>query len=314
MIGTAYLFPGQGSQKVGMGRSLCADFPEAQRLFQEADEILGRSLSSLCFDGPAEALTDTANAQPALLVTSLAMLEAARAQGAPEPNFVAGHSLGHITALVAAGAMDFAPALRLVQARGQAMKAAAAHRRGGMAAVIQLDRERLAEVCERAGREAGGCVGIANDNAPGQIVISGEERALGAAMRLAKEAGARRIIPLAVSVASHSPLMAGAAERLAPALEEIEIRPPRVPVVSNVTARPLERVDDVRRDIVQQLTRPVHWTDSIQHIVSAGVGVFVEIGPGNVLTGLVRRIAPAVQAWSLDDDQGLERLLAAGRA
>ena len=310
MTGLVYLFPGQGSQHVEMGQEICDHSPEAEALFERADQILGIPLSQLCFVGPAEELTDTVNAQPAILVTSLAMLAAARAGGAPAPNWVAGHSLGHFTALVAAGSLDFETALRLVRVRGEAMKRAGAENSGGMAAIIRLDAAKLAQICEQVRDETSSYVGIANDNAPGQVVIAGERNALERAMQLSRVAGARRVIPLPVTVASHSPLMAGAAEALDQMLPGIEIRAPEIPVMSNVTASPLEDAADIKRDIVRQLTHPVKWTASIEAIGDSGGSAFVEIGPGSVLTGLVKRILPSPNAWSLEDADGLSRLLA----
>jgi len=310
MTGLVYLFPGQGSQHVEMGQEVCYHSPEAQALFERADQILGISLSRLCFAGPADELTDTVNAQPAILVTSLVMLAAARAGCAPAANWVAGHSLGHFTALVAAGSLDFETALRLVRARGEAMKRAGTERDGGMAAIIRLDTAALSQICEQVRNETGSYVSIANDNAPGQVVIAGERRALEQAMQLSKAAGARRAIPLPVTVASHSPLMTGAAEALDQMLPGIEIRAPEIPIISNVTASPLEGAADIKRDIVQQLTQPVKWTASIQAIADSGGRTFVEIGPGSVLTGLAKRILPSPNAWSLEDGDGLSRLLA----
>ncbi|MGC8826468.1 MAG: ACP S-malonyltransferase, partial [Anaerolineae bacterium] len=212
MCSLAYIFPGQGSQRVGMGRALYESSPAVRALFQRADALLDFPLEQLCFEGPEEALTETRHAQPALLVTALAFWEWARAQGAPAPAFLAGHSLGHFSALAAAGALDFEDALRLVRARAEAMQDAAARHAGGMAAVIRLARPALEQVCQQASAETGAYVGIANDNSPEQLVISGERRALERAMELAKEAGARRVVPLAVSGAFHSPLMESAAE------------------------------------------------------------------------------------------------------
>lgn len=310
MSALAYIFPGQGSQRVGMGRALYDSSPAARSLFQRAEALLDFPLLQLCFEGPEEALTETRHAQPALLVTSLAFWEWARSQGAPAPAYLAGHSLGHFSALVAAGALDFEDALQLVRARAEAMQRAAVQQAGGMAAVIRLARPELEEVCQRASAETGAYVGIANDNSPEQLVISGERRALERAMELAKEAGARRVVPLAVSGAFHSPLMQSAAEEFCAAAEGVSIRPPAVPVISNVTARPLLDAEEIRADMVRQLTSSVRWTESVRFMAEAGVQYFVETGPGSVLAGLVARTAPEAQSWSLDSPEGLSRLLA----
>jgi [acyl-carrier-protein] S-malonyltransferase len=310
MKGLVYVFPGQGSQKVGMGRALCAQSEPARGLFAQADAILGAQFSQVCWEGPAEGLTDTVNAQPAILTTSLALLAEARAAGAPAPEAFAGHSLGHFSALAAAGALDFADALRLVRVRGEAMKAAGQANPGSMAAVMKLEAEKLALVCQQAASETGRYVGIANDNAPDQVVITGAAEAVERASQLAKEAGAKRVVPLAVSIAAHSPLMQSAVEVLRRQLDATSLRAPQATVISNVTAAPLRTPQEMQADILNQLTRPVKWTASIHALVAAGARTFVEIGPGSVLTGLIKRIAPAAEAWSLDEGDGLAKLLA----
>ena len=310
MSNIVYLFPGQGSQKVGMGQALCQRWPDARRRFEEADRVVGASLSQLCFEGPADELTDTINAQPALLAAGFAMYEAARQAGSPGPAWVAGHSLGHISALAAAGALQFGDALRLVRERGRAMKVAALQHPGGMAAILKLDAEKLGLICRQARDETGHYVGVANDNAPDQIVISGEMDALERALQLAKEAGAKRVIPLSVSVAAHTPLMASAAEAMRHALESVEVRQPSVPAISNVIALPIQDPMQIKVDLIKQLTNPVRWTASIETLSRLGATHFVEVGPGNVLAGLVKRILPNANAWSLDDPDGMDRLLA----
>jgi len=307
---TAFLFPGQGSQFVGMGRALADQYPEARAAFAQADEVLGFALSQLCFEGPESDLTDTLNAQPAILATSLAALRVIERR-APEvrPAFVAGHSLGEFSALVAAGALTFTDALALVRERGRLMKQAGDTAPGGMAAILNLDRDALAAVCEEAGQATGKRVQIANDNSPGQIVISGDKVALDKAMELAKAKGARRAIPLPVSIAAHSHLMAMIARSFRGDLDGVPFGLMRVPVIGNVYARPID-TSDVRDELEAQLTSPVRWTESIQYLVSKGVTRFIEVGPKDVLAGLVRRIDSSVTAMSVGDPAGVELLLA----
>lgn len=300
MFQRAFVFPGQGSHFVGMGKDVYAAFPVAREIFQEADATLGFPLTELCFNGPAEELTDTVNQQPALLTVSVALLESLKANGAfrgAEPRFCAGHSLGEYTALVAAGALDFSHALRLVRERGRLMKEAGEKTPGGMAAILGLEDRLIEEICRVASEQAGGPgVVCANYNAPGQIVISGQKEAVEIAIALAKERGAKRVIPLAITIASHSPLMAEAARRFAEAVAATPIRDAIIPVVANVTGQPITTVAEIRQELVQQLTSPVRWTASVQHMVAQGVGTFYEIGPKDVLTGLIRRIAPEATA------------------
>ena len=293
-----FQFPGQGSQRVGMGKDLCARSPAAAAVFAQADQVLGFPLSRLCFEGPPEALNDTANTQPAILTASVAALRALE-EHLGQPTFVAGHSLGEFGALVAAGTLTFEEALLLVRKRGQLMKRAGERTPGGMAAVIGLEAIQVDECCARARETNGGYVGIANDNCPGQIVISGDEQTLQAGIEAMEAAGARKVVRLAVSIAAHSPLMAEAAAAFRWALEKITIRPPKVPFVANATAGPLTDPEQIRGALWRQLTSPVYWTDSVHWIIRQGVTHFVEVGPGEVLSGLLRRI-----------DQGVERLVA----
>ncbi len=301
---TALLFPGQGAQTVGMGADVYQAYPEARRVFDEADEILGFSLSRLCFEGPEDELTDTANAQPAILVTSLAFYQIVRAEF-DGVDYMAGHSLGEYTALVASGALSFADAVCLTRQRGEWMKKAGERSPGGMAAVLNLEDEALESVCRQAAEETGGVVQIANYNSPGQIVISGDKTTLDRACELAKERGARRVIPLAVSVATHSPLMAYASDGLKKAIEAATISAPRVPVIGNVSAEPLLSAEAVERELMAQLTSPVRWTSSVQTMINRGAQRFVEIGPGNVLTGLVRRIEKNVEVANINNADSL---------
>ncbi len=279
-----------------MAQDLAAAYPEARATFEQADAILGLALTQLCFAGPENVLTDTINAQPALLTHSIAALRVLQSLQRDEtPSFVAGHSLGEYSALVAADAMDFADALRLVRERGRVMKDAGEKTPGAMAAVIGMDDAALEAVCAEAGAE------IANYNSPGQIVISGSQDALARATALAKERGARRVLPLAVSIAAHSRLMEPAARAFERAVAQTPMRAPKVPVISNVTARPLNGVDEIRHELVAQLTSSVQWVKSIEYIVAQGTTHFVELGPKDVLAGLIRRIDKDARAVSIGD-------------
>lgn len=304
MMKTSLLFPGQGSQAVGMGAGLYAAYPEARRVFDEADSVLGFALSRLCFEGPADELTDTANAQPAILVTSLAFYAVVR-DHLPEVDCMAGHSLGEYTALVASNALSLTDAVRLTRQRGEWMKKAGERTPGGMLAVLNLDDNVLESLCRQATVETGGVVQVANYNSPGQIVISGDMGTLERAGELAKAAGARRVIPLKVSVATHSPLMAYAADGLKTALASVVLAAPDVPVIANVSARPLVTVSDVTAEMMAQLTSPVRWTASVQEMLARGVQRFIEIGPGNVLTGLVHRTNKDVDVVNINDEGSL---------
>ncbi len=286
----AYVFPGQGAQRVGMGRDVYEAHPLARELFDVASDILGLDLRRLCFEGPKEELDDTVNTQPALYVTSVTLWRVAQHEGLlPRPAFVAGHSLGEYSALTAAGALPFEAGVRLVRERGRLMKAAGKRAPGKMAAIIGLDDEHVVALCEEATRP-GEIVHVANDNCPGQVVISGAEAAVRRAVALAKEQGARRALILDVSIAAHSPLMAPIKDEFARAVAEAPIAAPGVPVVGNLIARPLETEADIRHELVKQLTGPVRWTESVRYMVAQGVQTFVEFGPGTVLTGLIKRI------------------------
>lgn len=305
----AFVFPGQGSQYVGMGRDLYETYPEARALFDEADGILGFPLSKLCFEGPMPELGDTINTQPALLTVSVALL---RVPGLAQlsPVTVAGHSMGEYTALVAAGALDFADGLKLVRERGRVMKEAGELNPGAMAAIIGLDAGMLEGICQEVRLQfPASSVQIANYNSPGQIVISGHEEALGRAMELAGERGARRVIPLAVSIASHSPLMQPAAESFAKIVARVDFHQPRVPVVANVTAAPITTVAEIREELVGQLTSTVRWVESVQYMIAQGVTTFVEIGPKNVLAGLIKRISKEVRVVSVEDMASVQQFI-----
>lgn len=303
---TAWVFPGQGSQTVGMGRDVYERFSSARAVFDEADDVLGFALSRLCFDGPGETLTQTQNAQPALLTTSVALLRAARevaGNNLPLPAFVAGHSLGEYSALVAAGALRFADALKLVRRRGELMAAAS---EGAMAAIIGLELAALHEICGQASEA--GVVVVANENSSGQLVISGSTAGVERAVALAKERGAKRAMPLNVSAAFHSPLMQAAAEGLQAAIADVEhVGAPQCPVISNVTAKPLHAPDEIRAELVAQVTAPVRWIGSVERMAADGVTQFVEIGPGTVLTGLIKRIVAGAALVNVNDGAAVER-------
>jgi len=308
---TAFVFPGQGSQKVGMGRELAQADPAARAVFAEADEALGLPLSRLCWEGPAEELNDTAVTQPALLTHSVAVLRALEARSATvRPAFVAGHSLGEFSALVCAGAIGFAQALQLVRERGRLMKEAGSRNPGGMAAVLGLDVELVDEICRSVEAETGQVVQVANDNCPGQIVISGHERALAVAMERLSQAGAKRTVRLAVSIAAHSALMGPVADEFAGHVDRAGLGDPLLPVVGNVAAEILRSEATVRADLKAQLTSRVRWTESVRHLLEAGMIAFAEIGSGEVLLGLIRRIDRSPSLIALDRPESLDAFLA----
>jgi [acyl-carrier-protein] S-malonyltransferase len=308
MATIAYVFPGQGSQAVGMGAAVAAASPAAAAVFAEADAALGEPVSRLAWDGPAGELDLTRNAQPALVAASVAFLaavrESRRAGGLPVlvPAFVAGHSMGQYSALVAAGSLALADAIRLVRLRGDLMQASGAGRPGAMAALIGLDDARLPDVL--AAGSVAGILTVANRNSPGQVVLSGERPAVEAAIGAAKAVGARRAIELPVSVAAHSPLMADAAAGMAAALDGVAFADPHPLLLSNAEAAPIATGEAARGELVEHLTRGVDWVAIVERMRAAGVDTFVEVGPGRVLTGLIRRIAPDATAIALDDPSG----------
>lgn len=301
----AFVFPGQGSQSVGMGQDIYELVPESRQLFDQADDILGFPLTRLIFEGPDTELKQTVNTQPALLTTSAALYQAFAAKGI-KPDFVAGHSLGEYSALTAAGALSFSDAVATVRARGEFMEQAVPGGQGAMAAVLGGEREALAGLC--ADITAGGSlVELANVNCPGQIVVSGTKEGVGAVVERIKEIGAKRAIPLEVSGPFHSSLMKSAAEKLAGKLEQIAVGDASIPVVANVTASAVQRGEDISRLLVEQVYSPVLWEDSVAWLIEQGVDTFVEIGPGSVLTGLIKKINRGVTTYNVNSLESLEQ-------
>ena len=302
----AFIFPGQGSQHPGMGRELAENFKVAAHSFEEADDALGFAISRLCFEGPEEDLKLTANTQPAILAASVAAWRVLREESPLSPSYLAGHSLGEYSALVASGALSFGDALRTVRARGSFMQAAVPVGVGTMAAILGIESELLLEICQEAAQ--GEVVSPANYNSPGQIVIAGHTGAVGRVIEIAKARGYRKAMLLPVSAPFHCALMGPAAERLADTLEGIEVGPLAAPVVSNVEATPNSDAARVKGLLVQQVCSPVLWDASVQKIVASGVTRFVEIGPGKVLAGLVKRISKESESFNVQDSAGVKAL------
>jgi [acyl-carrier-protein] S-malonyltransferase len=307
-VSVAFVFPGQGSQKVGMGRELVQAFPESAAVFEEADRVLGFPLSRLAFEGPAEALQLTANTQPAILATSVAALRPLLRRGL-RPDWVAGHSLGEYSALVAAEALSLADALATVRRRGQYMQEAVPVGTGAMAAILGLDLPRVVAACREAAQ--GEVVAPANVNCPGQVVIAGHAGAVERAMAACRAAGAKRGVLLPVSAPFHCSLMRPAQERLGKDLETLALRDPVVPVVTNVDARAARTSGACREALVRQVSGAVRWQESVELLVREGVTTFVEVGPGTVLSGLVRKTAREVRVLSVEDEGSLEAAAAA---
>lgn len=306
---TAFVFPGQGSQFVGMGRDLAQASTAARRTFEEAEEYLGFKLSRLCWEGPEAELNDTVNTQPALLTCSIAALRALHEKlGEHAPAWAAGHSLGEISALVAAGSLEFEDGVYLVRRRGEAMKAAGEHAPGGMAAILALDAPVLVEVCAEASAQTGGVVQVANDNCPGQVVISGDLAALEKAMEIAKSRGARRALRLPVSIAAHSPLMQSAVEAFTSTVDGMPFIAPIPPVIGNVAVAPLSDPNDIRVELPAQLTMPVRWTESVRYMLAHGVTTFVELGPKDVLTAILKRIDPNARGIAVGTPEAVQAL------
>lgn len=303
----AFVFPGQGSQVVGMGADFYQQYATARDVFSQADDILNMPISRMMFEGPEESLNDTSNTQPAIYVCSIAILRVLQELiPKAQPAAVAGHSLGELTALTAAEALSFDDGLKLVQKRGFLMKQAGEQHPGAMAAILGLDAVTVRDICSTASEQSGQPVVLANDNCPGQIVISGDSAALKQAVKAAESVGARRVIELAVSVATHSPLMHPAEAGFKLAVETTPFEIPRMPVYANLSALPLTSIAGIYAELEGQLTGAVLWTDLIQNMVLSGIRTFVEIGPGDVLTGLIKRIDRSVERVNIGTVSALE--------
>jgi [acyl-carrier-protein] S-malonyltransferase len=305
----SFVFPGQGAQKVGMGRTLADQFPICRETFEEADAALGEPLSALCFEGPEERLMLTENTQPAILAMSVAVWRLVQSRGI-DARFAAGHSLGEYTAHVAAGTLSYADALRTVRRRGRYMQDAVPVGEGAMAAILGLDRDGVSRACTEIAAETGRVVSPANLNAPGQVVIAGHADAVAAASERAKALGAKRAIPLTVSAPFHCALMKPAEDRLAPELRALSATDPRIPVVANVDAEPKRTAGASIEALVRQVSSPVMWEDVVKRLVAEGVTTCVELGPGSVLAGLIKKIDRGVKVFSIEDAAGLDAALA----
>lgn len=305
---TAYVFPGQGTQYIGMGYDFYQNFESAKKIYNDADEVLGYSLTKLCFEGPIEKLSQTQYAQPAILTTSIACLEVLRENSLPPascllPTYLAGHSLGEYSALVAAGGLEFKEAVRIVRQRAQFMQEEAEKHPTGMMAILGLERSEVERICREESVE------VANINCPGQIVISGMKGCLEKAAQKVIEAGAKRAIPLAVNGAFHSSYMLPAQEKLAVVLSAAEIRNLQIPVIANVTARPVTNPEEIRESLTKQISGSVLWEDSVRWMIKEGITTFIEIGPGKVLKGLIRKIDPVVEVRNIENMESLNEMV-----
>jgi len=301
----AFVFPGQGAQSVGMGKDIYDALPTSREIFETADKVLGFELSTMIFEGPDAELKQTFNTQPALLATSIAYLEALRVRGI-QADYVAGHSLGEYSALVAAGVLTFEDAVAIVRARGNFMEKAVPGGQGAMAAVLGADREALSQLCIDVSK-SGHIVELANINCPGQIVISGSQSGVAAVSERVKEAGGKRAISLEVSGPFHSSMMKSAAEQLEVELNSVSFQEPKISVVANVTAQTVNAGETLRNLLVQQVYSPVLWEDSINYLIGQGVDTFVEIGPGSVLTGLIKKIDKTVKLININSLESVEK-------
>ncbi len=303
----AFVFPGQGSQNVGMGKNLYENFEEIKTLYKQASDVLGYNVADLSFNGPTDELNKTYRTQPCLLVASMASYTSLKMHDI-KPSVVAGHSLGEYSALVAASVFSFGDAVRFTEKRGKLMQEAVPEGKGLMAAILGMDKDKLNNICLSV---KSGYVAPANYNCPGQIVIAGEKKAVEEAMTLAKEAGAKRAIPLTVSAPSHCNLMENASNKLAESLflENIEMKTPEIPIVSNADAIFITTVDGIKASLVKQLNSPVLWEDSIKAIAASGINVFIEAGPGKVLSGLIKRIVPEATTFNVEDRESLDKTI-----
>ena len=308
---TAFVFPGQGSQFAGMGKDVAEKYPEARRVFDEIDDALGFPISNLCFEGPADQLKLTENTQPAILAVSSALYAVVRVRGAANRDLVAGHSLGEYSAIVAAGGLTPAEAAKIVRARGRFMQEAVPVGAGAMAALLGPSADEARSICEEAAR--GAVVSVANINAPGQVVIAGSKEAVDRAIAVARTRGVRRAVPLPVSAPFHCELMKPAEERLRPLLEQTGFQDLDVALVSNVDASPIGTATAIRNALIRQVASPVRWVESVERMVSMGVRRFVEIGPGSVLTGMIKRIDGGVELINVSDVPTLEAFLEKGK-